>query len=350
MHEHAELGVAAHWTYKEGVATNAEYQRKIEWVRRLLEPQPGGKTPAEAGAEADREFLEQVSSELFEDRVYALTPKGEVIDLPRGATPLDFAYSVHTSLGHRCRGAKVNGRIVPLTYALSNGEIVEIITGKQDAPSRDWLAPEQGYLASPHNRAKVRAWFRKHDAAAADGAQQATGDGESSQVQEPPPLPAPRPARARRGRGGSPVEIEGVGNLPITFAHCCAPLPPQPIAGYVTVGRGVTIHRSNCPSLARMREIRPERVLQVEWSSADAAGLTVEIAITAYDRRGLVRDLTDVLAVERLSIEAMSTVTDRDAGTAHVRLTVPVSNLDQLARVLHRLSTVANVIQARRAR
>jgi GTP pyrophosphokinase len=343
MHEHAELGVAAHWTYKEGARTDAEYQRKIEWVRRLLEPQTG------SAAEADREFLEQVSSELFEDRVYALTPKGEVVDLPRGATPLDFAYSVHTSLGHRCRGAKVNGRIVPLTYALSNGEIVEIITGKQDAPSRDWLAPEQGFLASPRNRAKVRAWFRKQDAIAADGHEQPSGDAEISVAPEPP-APTLRPARPRTGSSSSPVEIEGVGNLPITLARCCAPLPPQPITGYVTVGRGVTIHRSNCPSLARMREVRPERVMQVEWSTADAAGLTVEIAVIAYDRRGLLRDLTDVLAVERLSIDAMSTATDHDAGTANVRLRVPVSNLEQLARVLHRLGAVPNVIQARRAR
>ncbi|HEX3845538.1 MAG TPA: TGS domain-containing protein [Steroidobacteraceae bacterium] len=347
MHEHAELGVAAHWTYKEGVATNAEYQRKIEWVRRLLQPQ-SGKSDAAVGPEADREFLEQVSSELFEDRVYALTPKGEVVDLPRGATPLDFAYSVHTALGHRCRGAKVNGRIVPLTYTLANGEIVEIITGKQDAPSRDWLAPEQGFLASPHNRAKVRAWFRKRDAATADGREQPAEDAAIRPAPaEPPPL---RPPRATRGRNNSPVEIEGVGNLPITLARCCAPLPPQPITGYVTLGRGVTIHRSNCPSLARMREIRSERVLQVEWSAAEAAHLRVEIAVTAYDRRGLVRDLTDVLALERLSIDAMTTTTDRDAGTAHVRLTVPVSNLEQLARVLHRLGAVPNVIQARRER
>jgi GTP pyrophosphokinase len=353
MHEHAELGVAAHWTYKEGVASDAEYQRKIEWVRRLLEPRSRDESPAEA----DREFLEQVSSELFEDRVYALTPKGEVVDLPRAATPLDFAYSVHTSLGHRCRGARVNGRIVPLTYALSNGEIVEIITGKQDAPSRDWLAPEQGFLASPRNRAKVRAWFRKQDEAAADGPEPAV---EEQAGEEPEPLPPPRPSfarsseiRKREGAGsgkGSPVRIEGVGNLPITLAHCCAPLPPQPIAGYVTVGRGVTIHRGNCPSFARMRELKPQRVLQVEWSSAEPAGLTVEIAVTAYDRRGLLRDLTDVLAVERLSIDAMSTVTDHDAGTAHVRLTVPLGNLEQLARVLQRLGTVPNVIQARRAR
>jgi GTP pyrophosphokinase len=242
----------------------------------------------------------------------------------------------------------VNGRIVPLTYALANGEIVEIITGKQDAPSRDWLAPEQGFLVSARNRAKVRAWFRKHDAAAADGHEQAPGDGAISVAPEPPP-PALRPPRQKTGRGGSPVEIEGVGNLPITLARCCVPLPPQPITGYVTVGRGVTIHRSNCPSLARMREVRPERVLRVEWSSGDGTALTAEIAITAYDRRGLLRDLTDVLAVEHLSIDSMSTATDHDTGTAHVRLTVPVTNLEQLARLLHRLGAVPNVIQARRA-
>jgi GTP pyrophosphokinase len=237
-----------------------------------------------------------------------------------------------------------------LTYTLANGEIVEIITGKQDAPSRDWLAPEQRFLASPHNRAKVRAWFRKHDAATVDGREQPAEDAAIRPAPAEPPPPLLRPPRATRGRSNSPVEIEGVGNLPITLARCCAPLPPQAITGYVTLGRGVTIHRSNCPSLARMREIRSERVLQVEWSAADAAHLRVEIAVTAYDRRGLVRDLTDVLALERLSIDAMTTTTDRDAGTAHVRLTVPVSNLEQLARVLHRLGAVPNVIQARRER
>ena len=161
MHEHAELGVAAHWTYKEGGARDAQYQRKIECVRRLLEPHD--TTATSGGTDSERDFLERVRTELFEDRIYALTPKGEVVDLPRGSTPLDFAYNVHTSLGHRCRGAKVNGRIVPLTYSLANGEIVEIITGKQEAPSRDWMAPEQGYLVSARNRSKVRAWFRKQD-------------------------------------------------------------------------------------------------------------------------------------------------------------------------------------------
>jgi GTP pyrophosphokinase len=357
MHEHAELGVAAHWTYKEGVAPDTQYQRKIEWVRRLLEPQ--GERP-ESAADADREFLEQVSSELFEDRVYALTPKGEVIDLPRGATPLDFAYSVHSSLGHRCRGAKVNGRIVPLTYALSNGEIVEIITGKHDAPSRDWLVPEEGFLVSPRNRGKVRSWFRKHDAAEAPPAQGLAGADAANAAPQtgsgPVPLtdrggraPSPRGLRGRSALRSSPVDVEGVGDLPTTLARCCAPLPPQPITGYVTVGRGVTIHRSDCPSLARMRAVRPERALQVEWSSAQEMTLTAQIAITAYDRRGLVRDLTDVLALERLSIESMTTDTDRKSGTAHVRVSVPVSSLDQLARVLHRLGSVANVIEARRA-
>ncbi len=382
MHEHAELGVAAHWTYKEGGSRDAQYEQKIQWVRRLLEPQEGG----------DRDFLESMRTELFEDRVYALTPKGEVIDLPRGATPLDFAYNVHSSLGHRCRGAKINGRIVPLTYSLSNGEIVEIITAKQEAPSRDWLAPEQGYLVSARNRAKVRAWFRKQDvtdnrsagraiaerelgrigarpehfsalvrelqARDADHLYQLLGEGELTVTQllqaaerliaPQPPRPAVRPPRPK-GRGrGSPVEIEGVGDLPTTLARCCAPLRPQPITGYVTLGRGVTIHRTDCPSLNRMRSVKPERVLNVDWTSAETATLGVQIAVSAYDRRGLVRDVTDVLALERLSIESMTTTTDREAGTAYVSVTLSVADLEQLARVLRRLSAVPNVIHARR--
>lgn len=340
MHEHAELGVAAHWTYKEGGPRNTQYERKIEWVRKLLEPQD---TATES---SDRDFLERMRTELFEDRVYALTPKGEVVDLPRGATPLDFAYQIHTSLGHRCKGAKVNGRIVPLTYTLNNGELVEIITGKLENPSRDWLAAEQGYLISPHSRSKVRAWFRKLEAEQSGAAQDETPE---APVEPPPAKPVPRP-RPRRGPGGSPVEIEGVGDLPITFARCCAPLRPQPIAGYVTFGRGVTIHRAECPSLARMRAVKPERVLKVEWTSETGSGLAVEISVTAFDRRGLVRDVTDVLALERLSIEAMTTTTDRDAGTAHVVVTVSVADLDQLARVLRRLGSVPNVTHARRLR
>ena len=387
MHEHAELGVAAHWTYKEGGARDAQYQRKIEWVRRLLEPHDG----ATGGAEADRDLIEGMRTELFADRVYVLTPKGEVLDLPRGATPLDFAYSVHTSLGHRCRGAKANGRIVPLTHPLANGEIVEIITGRHDAPSRDWLAPEQGYLISARNRGKVRAWFRKQDvgdnrsaglriaerelsrigvrpeqlsalvqelkARDTDHLHQLLGEGEITVTQllqaatrlfEPPrPLQRPpRPGATRRR--AAPVQIEGVGDLPTTLARCCAPLRPQPITGYVTLGRGVTVHRSDCASLRRMSALKPERVLKVEWSSADSAGLNVELSISAYDRRGLLRDLTDVLALERLSIDAVTSSTDHDSGIAYFALSVAVNDLEQFARVLRRLAGVPNVIEARR--
>ncbi len=389
MHEHAELGVAAHWTYKEGGSRDQQYERKIEWVRRLLEPQES--------SESDRDFLERMNADLFEDRVYALTPKGVVVDLPRGATPLDFAYHVHTDLGHRCRGAKANGRIVPLTHPLKNGEVIEIITGKQLSPSRDWMAPEQGYLVSPRNRAKVRAWFRKLDVAdnrsagraiaerelARIGAKpeqlaavvrelklqdmdqlhQLLGEGELTVTQlvqaaerllAPPAeslIRMPRPARKAAGRRkpGSLVEIEGVGDLPITLARCCGPIRPQPITGYVTLGRGVTIHRSDCPSLIRMRAVKPDRVLNVEWSSGSAdAGLAVRLAVSAYDRRGLVRDITDVLAVEQLSIEELTTTTDKASGTAHLTVSFAVRDLEQLARVLRRLSAVPNVIHARR--
>ena len=257
MHEQAELGVAAHWQYKEGGPTDRQYARKIEWVRRLLDPA--------AAADAERDFLERTRAELFTDRIYALTPKGEVIDLPRGATPLDFAYHVHTGLGHRCRGAKVNGRIVPLTYALKNGEIVEIIVGKDPAPSRDWLARDQGFLASARSRAKVRAWFRKLEPAAA-ATPRATLVATSA-----PARAAPASAARPKGRTRPGIEIEGVGDLPMTLAGCCGPARPQAIMGYVTLVRGVTIHRGDCASLARMRALKPERVLRVEWTADGGA-------------------------------------------------------------------------------
>jgi GTP pyrophosphokinase len=260
MHEQAELGVAAHWQYKDGGPRDRDYARKIEWVRRMLEPV--------AAQDAERDFLERMRVELFTDRIYALTPKGEVIDLPRAATPLDFAYHVHTGLGHRCRGAKVNGRIVPLTYQLKNGEIVEIIVGKEPAPSRDWLARDQGYLASARSREKVRAWFRKLEPATADA---------RAELVATPVLPraAPSPVARSKGRTRSGIDIEGVGDLPMTLARCCGPSRPQAIMGYVTLVRGVTIHRGDCASLARMRALKPERVLRVEWAAeaqAEAAG------------------------------------------------------------------------------
>jgi len=256
MHAQAELGVAAHWQYKEDGPRDRHYARKIECVRRLLEPV--------AVADAERDFLERTRAELFTDRIYALTPKGEVIDLPRGATPLDFAYHVHTGLGHRCRGAKVNSRIVPLTYALNNGEIVEIIVGKEPAPSRDWLGRDQGYLVSSRSRAKVRAWFRKLEPAAAQARAESVAT---------PALARSAPASAARAksRARAGIEIEGVGDLPLTLARCCGPARPQAIMGYVTLVRGVTIHRGDCASLARMRALKPERVLRVAWTAdADA--------------------------------------------------------------------------------
>lgn len=385
MHEHAELGFAAHWQYKEGGARNRGYERKIEAVRRLL-------APSETD-DAARDFLEGLRAQLFADRVYVLTPKGEVVELPRGATPLDFAYHVHSDLGHRCRGAKVNGRIVPLTQTLSNGEVVEIIAGKHPAPSRDWLSPELGYLASTRSRAKVRAWFRQQnsgdnrtagrsilereltragtgpdllmplvqalDARNVDDLYRLIGEGTITATQlgqaivRLVPRPGPpirRRPKTRAPRHHSPVEIEGVDDLPITLAGCCAPVRPQPIVGYVTVGRGVTVHLQSCPSLARMQARRPQRVLAARWTADDEHLASVELAVAAYDRHGLVRDLTDLIALEHLSIEALHTTTEPDEGTAHVTVRLAIRDVAQLARLTRRFKSVANVLTVERRR
>jgi GTP pyrophosphokinase len=338
MHEFAELGVAAHWRYKEGGARDQDYERKIERARRLLDPasEPDG----------DADLIDSVRRGLFTDRIYVLTPRAEIIELSRGATPLDFAYHLHTELGHRCRGAKVNGRIVPLNQVLNNGEIVEIITGRIGGPSRDWLNPEEGFLASARSRAKVRAWFRQQDQIAAAAP--------AAAVDAVQPAPEPeaqtvtrRTVRARPKR--SAVDIEGVGDLPTTMARCCAPVPPEPIAGYVTAGRGVTIHRANCASLVRMRQTKGERVLRVEWNLNAESLMPVKISVEAFDRRGLLRDVSDIMALERLSIDGVLSNTDPADRIATIVMRTAVHDTDQLARVLKRLKGVPNVLRAERA-
>ncbi len=340
MHEHAELGVAAHWRYKEGGGRDHQYERKIEWARRLLDPS--------LAPDGDGDYIDNVRRSLFADRIYVLTPRGEIVDLPRGATPLDFAYHVHTNLGHRCRGAKVNGRIVPLNEQLANGEVVEIITGRTGGPSRDWLNAEEGFLASSRSRAKVRAWFRQQEETAAAAA----GDAKPAEAAAPeqPPLEL-RPLKRGPKRSGkrSAVDIEGVGDLPTTMARCCGPVPPEPIAGYVTLGRGVTIHKATCPSLKRMRTLKPDRVLQVQWNIDGDSLMPLRICVEAYDRRGLLRDVTDVLAVEKMSIEGVNSNTDPDDRIATIEMRTAVRNAAQLTRVLKRLKGVANVLRAERS-
>lgn len=385
MHEHAELGVAAHWRYKEGTGrTNSAYEQKIAWLRQILEPVEGSETASD--------FLERVRAELFEDRVYALSPRGEVVVLPHGATALDYAYQVHTELGHRCRGAKVNGRMTPLTRALENGDQVEILTAKLPDPSRDWLVPSLGYLASPRNRAKVRAWFRKLDESDnraqgrqllerelarlgahgvtlpeliaefefenADQLYLALGEGaitvaqiagavqRRARTQEAPELKLRRPPEAFGGAAG--VRVEGVADLLSTYAGCCHPVPPEPIAGYLTVGRGVTVHRSECANLRQLKEAAPERVLTVEWDVHSERAFPVEIAIRAYDRRGLIRDISSVLADSNLNIHAMATDTNEQGGFADFRIRVSVRSLEDLSRVLGRIQGLANVLSAKR--
>jgi GTP pyrophosphokinase len=387
MDEHAELGVAAHWRYKEGAARDAAYDRKIEWLRELLAPA--------ADTESDSDFLSRVRADLFDDRVYALTPKGEVIDLPAGSTPIDFAYHVHTDLGHRCRGARVNGRIVPLDHRLSNGEVIEIIGGKESRPSRDWLIEQGGFLASPRSRAKVRAWFKKRDVGqnrhegrelfereiarlgagqsivseligefgltGADAFYLALGSGDLSLAQVSgaiqrrvrshgsahPAAELPRMG-PRRGQGGAAVQVEGIGDLLSTHARCCNPVPPEAITGYVTVGRGVTLHRSNCRNLARLAARAPERLLQVDWGKSGSRRFPVEIMLHAMDRRGLLRDVTTLVAEEKINIERLASRGDTAQGSADLSLRIEVTGLEELTRLLARLAALPGVISARR--
>ncbi|MEO1203992.1 MAG: TGS domain-containing protein, partial [Pseudomonadota bacterium] len=383
MHAHAELGVAAHWRYKEGGSATPAFEQKIRWLRELLEP--GG-----AGARGDSEFFARVREEILEDRVYAISPKGDIIDLPAGATPLDFAYQVHTQIGHRCRGAKVNGRIVNLTYNIRNGDQIEIITGREPAPSRDWLVPRLGYLASTRSRTKVRSWFRAQDrdqnrkqgreilerelqrlnerdrplAEIAkhlkfDGVEQlyvALGAGDVTAASIASALqqlvaPPQQPRRRRRKPAAETVgeqTVTGVGDLLSQFARCCRPIPPEAIGGYITQGRGVTIHRLDCGNFVRLREREPRRILDVHWGGERSERYTTGIRVEAQDRNGLLRDVSAILSDENIAILDSTTRIDRREQRALFNMTVGVDDLQTLSRALNRIASLPGVAESQR--
>jgi GTP pyrophosphokinase len=387
MHQHAEHGVAAHWAYKEagakgyaGVAAAGEYDAKIAVLRQLLawERDLAGANPG-----------------LFEDRIYVLTPDAAIVELPQGATPVDFAYSVHTSLGHRCRGARVDGAMVPLNTQLQNGQTVEIVAAKDGGPSRDWLNADLGFLASHRAKAKVRAWFNeqiRHETTlrgreavekllqregrtAINQAELAAQLGFKSPddlffvvgkdeyslrnietVLRPPEVPLPqdeylllkkaRPAD-RAPKGG--VLVVGVDSLLTQLARCCKPAPPDDIAGFVTRGKGVSIHRTDCSNFREMAARNAERVIEVEWGSppgATAAVYPVDVAVEAADRQGLLRDISEVFAKEKMNVIGVQTQSVR--GTAWMTFTVEVADSQRLARVLGLVGEVSGVRSARR--
>jgi GTP pyrophosphokinase len=388
MHEHAEHGVAAHWAYKEagvkgysGVTASSAYDSKIAVLRQLLawERDLSGQQQAEGA---------------FEDRIYVLTPDAAIVELPQGATPVDFAYNVHSNLGHRCRGARVDGVMVPLNTQLKNGQSVEIVAAKEGGPSRDWLNPELAFLASPRARAKVRAWFNAqamHETVArgreavekllqregktaiklddlaaqlgfnsADALFEVVGKDEFSlrniEIVLRPPEPsisqdeAPQLRKSRSdgsARGG--VLVVGVDSLMTQLAKCCKPAPPDDISGFVTRGKGVSVHRSDCVNLREMMARNGERIIEVQWGqpkSGEAAVYPIDVTVVAVDRPGLLRDILEIFSKEKLNVIGAQTQTIK--GTAWMTLTVEVPDASRLGRVLGSIASLAGVRSARR--
>ena len=394
MHEHAEHGVAAHWAYKEagakgyaGVSANSEYDTKIAVLRQLLAWERDLSGAAQQG--------NAQGNGLFDDRIYVLTPEAAVVELPQGATPIDFAYTVHTNLGHRCRGAKVDGVMVPLSTQLANGQTVEITAIKEGGPSRDWLNPELAYLASPRARAKVRAWFnaqiseetisrgreavekllqrlgrtaiRLEDLASqlgfksADGLFEVVGKDEYSlrniEVLLNPPEPALQPdeyfqkkfkgAVARKSPSG--VLVVGVDSLLTQLSRCCKPAPPDAISGFVTRGKGVSIHRQDCSNFRELTARHGERVIDVRWGErkgAEASVYPVDVAVEAFDRQGLLRDISEVFAKEKMNVIGVQTQSVK--GSAFMTFTVEISDAVTLNKVLSSVRGVKGVRSARR--
>ena len=370
MHRQAEYGVAAHWQYKEKTRSSQKFDQKVAWLRQLL---------------AWREELPVKKPEL-DDTIYVITPQGKVIDLPAGSTPIDFAYALHTDLGHRCRGARVDGHIVKLDTPLQSGQRVEIVAAKSGGPSRDWLNPERGFVKSARSRHKIRQWFNAKALAetVAQGreivekelrrerATQASLEGLATklgfakpdelfaavardevnlrQVQIALKGATPEPTEARKPRkaatGKAAMLVVGLDGLATQLARCCKPVPPDPIRGFVTRGKGVSVHRESCESLKRLVERHPERVMETGWGRSDAS-YSVDLMVTAADRRGLLRDIGDALAREKINVTAVRTQTRDDL--AFMRFSFDVTDAGQLKRAAALVRALKGVIRVARA-
>jgi GTP pyrophosphokinase len=393
MHTHAELGVAAHWRYKEGGPTDPAFDAKIAIMRQLLDSSDDELD--------DQGLLDSFRSVTSEDRVYVLTPHGQVVDLSAGSTVLDFAYQVHTEIGHRCRGAKLNGRIVPLTHVVSTGDRVEILTAKHPNPSRDWLNPKLGYINGARARSKVRQWFKREsrddnlragkEALEAEARRMSTelngmkpvlqrfklkslddlyvaiGSGDlttgqvvnvmaRSRAAEVAPQAADLVSRPpARQRGATPsraddIVIEGVGNLMTVMGKCCNPVPGDPVVGYVTRGRGVTIHREDCRQVVHWEAENSPRLLQVQWGEKPGASYAVQLLLRAFDRRDLIRDISNVLSASDTQVTDISSKLDESVDEVTIKLQVRVRDYEHLSELLNRLGSVHNIIEARRLR
>ena len=389
MHEDAEYGIAAHWRYKEGGNGHDQaFEKRLAYLRRLMEFGPEVNDASQ--------FVDTVKSEVFQDRVYSVTPNGDIIDLPVGATPIDFAYHIHTDIGNRCRGAKVNGRLVPLNYKLKMGDQVAILTAKRGGPSMDWLNPDLDYAVTSRARTKIRHWLRKQnrdkhiatgrevlerelkrlgvlekvtfdsvarllnfdkldDFLAAIGAGDVTGSQVTNRVLEDErrkaaesatdedllkPRAKPRSASVAKG-----VSIMGAGGLLVNLARCCSPMAGDDIIGYITRGRGVTVHRTDCPNMVAIRET--ERLIDVSWGAEDLEQrYLVPVEVIAYDREGLLREISTIIAEENVNIASVEVTTRQHIASLNLQL--EIANNQQLTRILSKIDLVPNVIDARR--
>ena len=396
MHRQAEFGIAAHWRYKEGKAAprssaraEAAFDNKIAWLRELLAWRD------EVAGNAS--WAEKTRKASLDDTIYVLTPQGKVVDLPAGATPVDFAYTLHTDLGHRCRGARVDGQMVPLDTPLASGQRVEIVSAKTGGPSRDWLNPQLGFLRTHRARTKVRQWFNAQQLAETiaqgrailekeqrrEGATQANLDrlaetlGFSKAeelfaavakdevnmrqlqaslreavgvIQKEVPAEAPaapvRPAKRRAAQEGG-VLVEGVDRLMTQLAKCCKPVPPDAVRGFITRGKGVSVHREDCESLKRLAEKSPERLIEARWAGGGDATYAVDMQVIASDRQGLLRDIGEALAREKINVTAVRTQNKGDL--AHMRFSFEVADVTHLRRALGTVKDVRGVIRVGRA-